>query len=202
MSRQHLTQLIGTLVVAAALVALPTAALAASIDGTSHDLSGLLSSGEICQACHTPHDAQAVPSAPLWNHTQTGVTAFTMYDSGTMDADTTGQPGAISLLCLSCHDGTVGLDALAGNSSTNYIGAGGLVGTDLSYDHPIGIDYSADGSMNPDTTTVVGGTIASEMLFAGNVECASCHDPHDNQYAPFLVMSNGGSDLCLTCHDK
>jgi predicted CXXCH cytochrome family protein len=196
MRRQHLTQLLGALIVATALVGLPTVAFA-QISGTSHDLN---IGGEICNACHTPHDAQVVPDAPLWNHTVTLAT-FTMYSSPTMDASASA-PGTVSLLCLSCHDGTVGTDALGGNSTTNYITGDALIGTDLSYDHPIGIDYSADGSMNPDTDTVVGGTIASEMLFSGNVECASCHDPHDNQYAPFLVMPNSGSDLCLTCHDK
>ncbi len=33
-----------------------------------------------------------------------------------------------------------------------------------------------------------------------NVECASCHDPH-NTSAMFLRMSNAGSRLCLTCHN-
>ena len=56
--------------------------------------------------------------------------------------------------------------------------------------------------MNADTTAALGGTIASEMLFGGLVECASCHDPHDNSNAPFLVMANTASALCLTCHDK
>jgi len=45
-----------------------------------------------------------------------------------------------------------------------------------------------------------------------SVECASCHDPHvqEGQTAPnsmvsgktFLRISNDGSALCLTCHDK
>jgi predicted CXXCH cytochrome family protein len=145
----------------------------------------------------------AVSQAPLWSHTLT-TASFTMYDSLTMDATTPAGPGGVSLLCLSCHDGTVALDALGGAAGTGglNISSANQVGPDLSYDHPISIDYSADGDMNPDTDAVVGGTIASEMLFGGLVECASCHDPHDNQYPPFLVMANTNSTLCLTCHDK
>jgi predicted CXXCH cytochrome family protein len=33
------------------------------------------------------------------------------------------------------------------------------------------------------------------------VECASCHDPH-NDKALFLRISNSGSALCLACHVK
>jgi len=34
-----------------------------------------------------------------------------------------------------------------------------------------------------------------------SVECASCHDPHSEQ-TTFLRISNSGSAVCLTCHDK
>ena len=39
-------------------------------------------------------------------------------------------------------------------------------------------------------------------LFGGKVQCATCHDAHDNTASPFLVKANTNSDLCLTCHDK
>lgn len=60
------------------------------------------------------------------------------------------------------------------------------------------------------------GAVAGGM----RVECSSCHDPHVDygdfyvgtspgigvanytKYAPFLIMSNSGSALCLACHDK
>ena len=39
-------------------------------------------------------------------------------------------------------------------------------------------------------------------LFGGTVQCASCHDPHDNTNAPFLRKTNTASALCSTCHQK
>jgi hypothetical protein len=37
-----------------------------------------------------------------------------------------------------------------------------------------------------------------------SVECASCHDPHDDRRRPvsFLRLSNTHSDVCLACHVK
>ncbi len=35
-----------------------------------------------------------------------------------------------------------------------------------------------------------------------SVECASCHNVHDNANGTFLRMANTGSALCLTCHNK
>lgn len=213
MRRQHLTQLIGTLA-AAALIGLPTLAFA-QITGSAHDLSGgALSGGEICNVCHTPHNADAtVTDAPLWDHEVTATTAFTLYSSSTLDA-TVGQPSGVSKLCLSCHDGTVAVDAFGGAAGTTLIGAigtgSGDFGTDLSNDHPISFTYNtalatADGELFDPSTDAsgLGGTIAADMLFSDNMECASCHDVHNvNGNANLLLVDNAGSALCLTCHDK
>ncbi len=64
---------------------------------------------EVCVFCHTPHGGTT--NAPLWNRALATAGNYTPYTSTTMDA-TTGQPGGISLACLSCHDGTIALDAL------------------------------------------------------------------------------------------
>jgi len=34
------------------------------------------------------------------------------------------------------------------------------------------------------------------------VECASCHNPHDNSLGNFLRRANAGSASCLSCHIK
>jgi len=184
----------------------------AQITGSKHDFSGNAwnTSGQICIVCHTPHNADlTVATAPLWNHDITSVAAYTLYSSATLDA-TVGQPGNESKLCLSCHDGTVALENFGGTTSgTNFITGSALVGTDISDDHPISFVYdaalaAADGGLHDPATTSsgLGSTISDDMLFASRMECASCHDVHDNVNGMFLRINNAGSALCLTCHDK
>ncbi len=184
---------------------------AQGISGSDHDFSteSWNNTNNICEVCHTPHNAVAVAGAPLWNH-QTTTTNFTLYTSGTMDA-TTGQPAASSKLCLSCHDGTVAVDNFGGKTNgTEFVNGSKLIGTDLSNDHPISFTYDAalatsDGGLyDPSTaTTSLGGTIAQDLLISNQVQCASCHDVHDAAGNNHLLrINNSASALCLTCHDK
>jgi predicted CXXCH cytochrome family protein len=139
------------------------------------------------------------------------VAVFTPYDSATLDA-TPGQPAGVSLLCLSCHDGTVAIDSFGGATGTSFVSGAALVGTDLANDHPIGFTYdaalnAADPEVNDPTTTVsgLGGNIDVDMLFGlsnDQLECASCHNVHDDLFGNFLIKDNAASALCLTCHDK
>ncbi len=182
----------------------------AGISGSDHDFSGSgWSGGEICVVCHTPHAADtSVTGAPLWNHEVTTAT-FTPYSSSTLTA-TVGQPTGTSKLCLSCHDGTVAIDSFGGATGTNFINGSDLIGTDLSNDHPISFAYdtalaTSDGGLNDPSSqnSGLGGTIDEDMLFNGNMECASCHDVHDSAgNSKLLVKSNASSALCLTCHNK
>ncbi|MBW2694016.1 MAG: cytochrome C [Deltaproteobacteria bacterium] len=209
MRRQHLTQLIGTLVVVAALIGLPTAAFAV-ITGSVHDLKGETYTDEICNVCHTPHNATStVTAAPLWDHAESAET-FTVYSSATLDAAPVGQPSGVSKLCLSCHDGSVAIDSFGGTVGTDIMTGTALVGSDLSNDHPISFTYdtalaTADGELHdPATaTTELTGTIADDLLFGGNMECSSCHDVHNAVgNTALLQIDNDNSDLCLTCHNK
>jgi len=169
--------------------------------------------------CHAPHNTTA--TGPLWSHATTTAT-YTLYASATMNA-TSGQPGAASKLCLSCHDGTIAINNFSGNtgSATAAIGSSNVnhIGTDLSNDHPIGITYdtalaTSDGKLaDPAAKTVTigstvskSGTIAAMMLVNGKVECTSCHDVH-NIYTVgsnhFLVKVDvASSSLCRQCHNK
>ncbi|NOY82039.1 MAG: cytochrome c3 family protein [Kiritimatiellaeota bacterium] len=177
----------------------------AGIAGTDHDLSGLSGGGtdQICIYCHTPHNAKTDQLVPLWNHTST-TTTFTLYSSDTLDS-TPGQPTGASKACLSCHDGTVAIDSYANHTGSTNMSGDALLGTDLANDHPIAITYdsalaSADGELvTPTSASTVDGTLP---LFSASLECASCHDVHDNTNDPFLRKSNSGSALCLTCHQK
>jgi len=212
------------LVVATALIGLPTVALAL-IAGGDHDLNSSLTiaDSQTCIVCHTPHSADGtVTAGPLWNHEVTGVSTYTLYDSVTLDASTTiSDPSGVSKLCLSCHDGTVAVDNYGDETAgTIFMGQGPLSGTaaldsDLSNDHPISFQYTdalatTDGGLatpSTDPSGIVGGTtIDVDMLFSGSLECASCHDVHDAAAAGvgghLLVKPNTNSDLCTTCHEK
>ena len=185
----------------------------AAISGTPHDFSGKgWGSTELCVFCHTPHFSQtSINQAPLWSHSNTVVSAYTLYSSTSMSA-TLGQPSGQSKICLSCHDGTVAVDsfAVAGvmrngsvtMSTTNRIGAS----SSLATDHPVSFTYdstlagsSLAGLATPSSTTWVdaGHTVP---LFAGKLECGSCHEPHNDTNGKFLRISNAGSALCIKCH--
>ncbi|WP_228723318.1 cytochrome c3 family protein [Desulfosediminicola flagellatus] len=183
-----------------------------AISGSAHDFSNKAwSGGEICVACHAPHNNIDVVDAPLWNH-EVSEAVYVLYSSPTFTADDITQPSGVSKLCLSCHDGTVAVDAFGGSEGGNtYLQGRKNLGEDLSNDHPVSFVYDSElatedgGLFDPETTMsgVAGGTIEEDMLYAGRVECASCHDVH-NKYSNFrlLKVDNSSSALCLTCHDK
>jgi predicted CXXCH cytochrome family protein len=165
----------------------------------------------MCVACHTPHNGSTtVAEAPLWNHELTAAT-FSLYSTSTLDATDMGQPDGISKLCLSCHDGTIALEDFGGTTTgTNFIAGADSVGIDLSNDHPVSFTYNTalattDGQLHDPSTALsgLGSTIAADMLFTNKLECASCHDVHnDGNLTSMLLISNAGSDLCMTCHNK
>jgi hypothetical protein len=265
---------------AAAQAAISTSDKVSDVRGTKHNLSaapdGLAtpsggkvptrtvkasSETQVCVFCHTPHEAESVAlgsagaayHTPLWNRKLSGQT-YTPYSSSSIeaaDAELGAGPGGSSKLCLSCHDGTMGVDkvnALNGAKNVNIpmtsgaspvkMPSGGAttgftrnLGTDLKSDHPISFTYdatlaSADGELRTPDGTIVGnrtaGTTPPKMpLEKGQVQCATCHDPHlrdratGNGNAKFLRLNRfqvaqpaGGNFsvtndiICLACHDK
>ena len=210
---------------ALALSLLPASFALAGIANSAHDFRTELSIDELCVVCHTPHNAvdptaAGLDYAPLWNH-EASSTVYTLYTSSTLD-HTPGQPDGTSKLCLSCHDGSVAVDNYGGTTTgTVYVddaiwdgapgtavGAARDFGTSLDNDHPISFLYDPvatadDEILDSSTATPIGGTIASVMLVDGKVQCSSCHDVHDvdgNDH--ILLITNEGSQLCLTCHAK
>ncbi len=77
--------------------------------------------GQVCVYCHTPHGASTSVAAPLWNRT-INASSYITYDAlGTSTINgNISQPGASSIACLSCHDGTLGVDSII-----NIPGSGG-----------------------------------------------------------------------------
>lgn len=161
---------------------------------------------EVCVFCHTPHQAKTVQ--PLWNR-NVPTNTYRVYASSTLDAKP-GQPTGSSKLCLSCHDGTVALGSLisrnspvgmAGGITTIPPGAKGLIGTDLSDDHPISFLYdSALAGRDPKLKDPATLPRHVRLDSASNVQCSTCHDAHNNTNNKFLVQRNDNSQLCNTCH--
>lgn len=216
--------------VAVAVLAMLFAAPAASaqtddVRTTKHNLSGtrdpaftalgVTNYGEVCVYCHTPHGGQT--AAPLWNRAF-GVGPYQPYTSPTIDM-TIGTPSGVSLACLSCHDGTIGIDVIS-NPPNSYSGGPPtgrrltdifttgldtfkIIGTDLRNDHPVAVTYdpTKDNMFNAKATVQAAG-----LRFYGaaqdEVTCATCHNPHNKTNVPFLRKSNANSDLCITCHIK
>lgn len=122
---------------------------------------------EICVFCHTPHGGRTDVvggGAPLWNRALPTST-YTMYNSPNFDSANSRigapiAPQGVSLACLSCHDGTVAIDALINApGSGGFLGANKVPGTSVSLQFKGGVadlGIDADGSMNdglrPDCT--------------------------------------------------
>lgn len=157
-----------------------------------------------CDGCHTPHNAETLPSVPLWNGRET-TSKFVMYSSETFQGTADGQPSGNSKLCLACHDG----------SSSSYVwmdpehsfGTRGLAGS-----HPISFVYDSalatlDGALkDPTEASTLGGTIQEDLLDAeSKVQCGSCHDVHSSGVGDSLLRgydyeSQHWAELCRMCH--
>ena len=200
--------------------------------------------GELCVYCHTPHAANSTfTGAPVWNK-GTPAGPFTLYGT-TVGGTTAGESGdnatvnAPSMACLSCHDGVSAVNSVVNAPGSGlptadddaFIGTGAqvlstiaadasgasIIGTDLSNDHPVSIEYRAGvaglkAKTDTGVASWVGAATIQDLLRTTNsvdyVECGSCHDPHDGggtssaSSVAFLRIDNAGSTLCLGCHDK
>lgn len=171
-------------------------------------LTGVTDYGQICVYCHAPHNTAAAANGPLWNRAAVAGT-YTMYASPTIGMTMAGTPGSQSMACLSCHDGTVALDvvinrpgSLTSDAGAGTTPAGSVLSQDLSNDHPIAVTY--DPAVDVAFNTVASVTAAGLKFYGASnkLECATCHNVHNNTNAPFLRKANGSSALCLTCHIK
>ena len=118
--------------------------------------------GEICVYCHTPHAANTNVGAPLWNRAIPNTT-YNVYSSNSM-SQTASQPGAASLVCLSCHDGQQAVDAIM-----NMPGSG-RYSTTPNAGSPVGNTF-LNGWTNPS------GPDASAHAALKQGECLACHAP-------------------------
>ncbi len=188
----------------------------------------------LCIFCHAPHHTYKLtvgaalgtgPTAPsnatylpLWNHTIT-TTVFIPYNNGpdepiagpkrSQAIDTFDKIGATSLLCLSCHDGTISVNEYGhapqsaasqsggGITIESGTGTGGIgeynIGKSgyLVNHHPIGFPYDVVAGLDLeiyqstiavfDQTYDSGSNIIpiSNLLWGGKMECSTCHAVHN-----------------------
>jgi len=225
---------------------------AGTILGTKHDFLGLNRRAGVvampglafsklqssCVYCHLPPDRPAADSGgrggiPGWNRFVPAVNgpAYQLYDSRTLD-NKVRTPSPISLLCLSCHDGTMGVDMtvfrpdgfvdersatlhLRLNGGNDLMSCGKChdgrvahsiaikhLGTDLSNDHPISMRYAGLTHADPDFKVPDG-----PYGFDNGVKLydgkVECASCH-NVHNPDveLLLRDRADQLCQTCHIK
>lgn len=128
-------------------------------------------------------------------------------------------PNAGNTSCLACHSPN---GAVPENATDFTVFA---TGTDLTNDHPVGINFPTTNGPGTDFKAPTG-TKGNATFFDSNsngnmdtgdvrlydakVECASCHDPHgvpsgaagSTFNLTFMRVANTNSAVCLTCHAK
>lgn len=128
---------------------------------------------EVCVFCHTPHGSATTAPVPLWNKRLPDGGSYTRYSSLNLPSFTSAEApvGSVSLACLSCHDGTQAMDVVLNSpGSGGYDPSGNTVidptigvmqpespgapipvlGTDLSNDHPVSMQYGGGGLISGD----------------------------------------------------
>jgi predicted CXXCH cytochrome family protein len=166
-----------------------------------------------CLYCHAPHSGVG-GMTPLWNQ-RLSTQTYTPYTSSTLAAagnkDNPQPPaGSSSTLCLSCHDGTIAPGTTVAYGSLGMSGKmQDVFGSNLQSSHPFSMVLPLKDSPDLVATLATTGATAdltgAVKLINGNIECTSCHNPHQQNIDPtvpaFLVLKASGGQLCLACHD-
>ena len=179
-----------------------------TVFGTEHDVAA---GNNGCKNCHVTHQASAKGRTLLWSQGFPTTATFGVYDTPTMDSTAvdvganytaTARPDGekmYTVLCLSCHDGITASGIISANDGAaiaNPTNADGLYN-----DHPVNMPWpTADAGIDSATNAVLAGV---KLYGATNtVQCASCHNAHDNTIPGFLRVANTNSTagLCAACH--
>jgi len=181
--------------------------LSPAATGTS-PVTGRLSGS--CYYCHAPHSGVG-GMTPLWNQ-KLSTEVYTPYTSSTYSETGASQPpqGTDSVLCLSCHDGSVALGTTQAYGSVPM--SGSLKAADINNtqsSHPLSMrlplkdaPYLSPSLVSAGKTADVTGAV---KLIKGNIECTTCHSAHiqaiDTVNQKFLVRDSSSGQMCLACHD-
>ncbi len=167
---------------------------------------------QICIFCHTPHSANVVGQAPLWNRSFS-MQNFQRYTSSTLNIrhianaqyGVGAQPNGSSKLCLSCHDGVSKLgvvfngpeifmvtDVISGLASfapaTNKM---------LSGHHPVSFVYLTGFNSGSQTGSVLSGLPVTYRFMPQSSAMSGV-----NKVKLFDTNKNSNGWMqCTTCHD-
>ncbi len=159
---------------------------------------------------------------PLWGHALSQEQyALPEIRAGERTRRPAPQPDGSSRLCLSCHDGTVALGEVAGESAPirmlgrQHLSPGdrGFLGTDLTGSHPVSFvlpdaaetNQPADSDMTSRPLSEVKMNPMVRLDENDKMQCTTCHDSHsDRHYRPGEVprfwVATSVDVVCLSCH--
>jgi len=131
-----------------------------------------------------------------------------MYGSPTLNASMPSAPNGVSLACLSCHDGTVALNAPIGGLGTNtayYIDPNFQIGPDLHTTHPISFTYdaalaAADGQLENPLTYKIGDAKTGLTVSDPPVPPSWSGTSLTGKTINDALLRNGRMQ-CVSCHD-
>ena len=182
-----------------------------TVFNTDHDIAGL---GGGCKGCHASHQASAKAEVLLWSTNFPTTATFGVYSTPTMNSTPTDVGGNYSatnlptgakmytVLCLSCHDGITTPTIIGASNGAAIANPSNSDG--LRNDHPVNLAYNPTADTGLEPIATVQATALRLYSDGGNqtVQCASCHNAHDNTISPFLRVanSNAKAGLCGGCH--
>ncbi len=152
----------------------------AGVEGTHHDMRiyNLAEEKSVCAYCHVPH--RAANAEKLFAREGAGVEGL----------------GPIGNFCYSCHDGTVIPTALT-EAPDGSVGTEALLG---SHGYEIAqIEEVSEGLESAQAVYASGLVPVDDPANPPQrLDCTACHDPHTDQYSPFLKAPL--KELCQRCH--
>jgi len=224
----------------AAAWATSASAQTTGVRDTPHNLSSRFGNDndEVCVYCHTPHGANTAVAAPLWNKVVPAGLTFQTYDSSTLDSQLApagpGSPngiGSVSIACLTCHEGTQGMDVVINAPGSGRYDPAGIdidpatagtmgdifgatnirvIGSDLRNDHPISIEYAgftrggAAGKIDADFVTPTKQTGADRWWVDTTVTGSTANRDKTDMVLYTRAATGGANEPfveCASCHD-
>lgn len=198
----------------------------AGIVGSKHDFSQYQFNNNpadpntVCGVCHTPHHADP-NSGPLWGHDPVTASGWTMY-AQSVGAGAASSPDAnvhytlptapnpSSLACLSCHDGSVAINAYGdttpaapNRANPIYVSGAAAISKDqglqknLSHSHPISFHYQDVVGVGKDQWIYD----QNSTVLVPDANSPQPFTPDSQMTIKSFLLDGQGNLECSSCHD-